>query len=165
MLTPFPYLLKHSLLGFVIYLAACTSDSNGEIALGEIAFTDISKGEYSLDGSENVIKRFSLLNDQNIFSNIYTKYQDDEVPEIDFAQSQVIAAEMGTHNSGGHSINVNKIVEYENYISVQINTTVPGKSCLVDLAISSPYHFVTIAKQNKEIIFEESIIVDPCDPG
>ena len=53
-------------------------------------------------------------------------------------------------SNGGHSIDITRVTEFEDKISVQIKNILQGDATLV---ITQPYHIVKIARSNKLIVF------------
>lgn len=68
------------------------------------------------------------------------------LPEVDFTKNYVIAVFAGKVPSGGYSISVTDVMDTADERSVAIHLAKPGKGCLVNetLALSSPYHMVTV---------------------
>ena len=69
---------------------------------------------------------------------------------------------MGPRNTGGYSVNVDKIAEEENRIVVFVTESSPGKDCIVTQAITYPYQIVKIKKTDKEIVFKTKQDVRDC---
>ena len=74
-------------------------------------------------------------------------------PEIDFSTYTVIAVFMGAQPSGGHHIAIERIIDMENEIIVNVKEVYPGR-CVVTLAFTYPHHVIKIELVQKPIVFE-----------
>ncbi len=121
----------------------------------EIPFKTIAKGEYS-----GYIEKANLvINDEKTFSEIWNGVNKITTPlpaepKIDFSNETVIAVFLGEKNTGGHSIEIKKIVvEFSEcpektlckgvvtYI-VHYKEIAPKQGSLVTQALTQPYHIV-----------------------
>jgi hypothetical protein len=78
-----------------------------------------------------------------------------ELPTIDFSSSTIIAVFMGEFNTGGYSIEIKEIREYQDRIVVKVEKTYPPPGSPVTQAFTQPYHIVKTKKILKSVIFEE----------
>ncbi len=69
---------------------------------------------------------------------------------------------MGTKNTGGYDIKIDKIITKGEKLLVQIVESSPGVNCMVTDAVSKPYEFVKIKKTDKEIDFDSKYITKDC---
>ena len=75
-------------------------------------------------------------------------------PEIDFSSEIVVAVFMGTRNSGGYAIEVTGADETTDAVRVVVARRVPGPDDFVTMAITSPYHIVTLPRRDKPVVFD-----------
>lgn len=85
------------------------------------------------------------------FANFMNKKS---LPEIDFENKMVLLVAMGEHNSGGYTIKINKIEEFDENIVVTIGEKKPGKTCMTTSVMTYPYQIVSLKKSEKEVIFK-----------
>ncbi len=82
---------------------------------------------------------------------------------INFNEKMLIAVFQGQKNTGGYSIEITSMKEFDDYIEVNVKEISPGEGCLVTEALSSPYHIVEVKKTNKEIRFNIRQETTECD--
>lgn len=82
--------------------------------------------------------------------------------EIDLSKYIILSASTGFHSSGGWSIKISKIEEYENKINVKVTITAPGKDCSVTTATTNPYTIISIEKTDKPINFNTETVTTSC---
>lgn len=82
--------------------------------------------------------------------------------EIDLSKYIILSASTGFHSSGGWSIKISKIEEYENKINVKVTINAPGKDCSVTTAITNPYTIISIEKTDKPINFNTETVATNC---
>ena len=58
---------------------------------------------------------------------------------VDFNNGQVLLVDMGIQPSGGYSIELASIEEFDTYVNVNINFLQPADNCIVTLALTNPY--------------------------
>jgi hypothetical protein len=73
---------------------------------------------------------------------------------VDFKKQMVLAVYMGPQNSGGHSIQILSVGEYDDRVEVTVKKRSPGTGCVVTQAITSPYQIVAVSKVDKPVNFE-----------
>ena len=139
-------------------------DYNLQIDGNSIGFQTISSSEYT-GFSDRITKRLEVINNQNYFEEAYfstDKDAQDPAPVIAFEKYLVIAIAMGEQNTGGYSIGVCSVIEADNYVQVNVESSLPGEGCPVDMSITYPYSFVVIPIVKKEIIFSDTVSVRIC---
>ncbi|MDW3650810.1 MAG: protease complex subunit PrcB family protein [Bacteroidia bacterium] len=156
-----------SILILSLCLFSCKSKKNmsdAPDAASTISFTDISKAAFSgLDTEENI-----LINNASDWAEFWSRANSNqsptpERPDINFSVHSVLAACMGTKNSGGYSIEIadTKIAGETVYASVVKSS--PGQGCMTTMAITYPYHVIQIEKGNiKKAVFNVEERVDDC---
>lgn len=84
-------------------------------------------------------------------------------PDIDFQQSVLIIAAMGTRSNGGYSLEISSVVETPQRIVVTVAEQSPGVRCLTTQAITHPIAIVTTAQTQKPFEFEFVRTTQQCD--
>jgi len=77
-----------------------------------------------------------------------------QAPTIDFNQHMVIAVFQGQKSSGGFSITVTDVVEYEDRLKVFVTETSPGPDDFVTQALTQPAHIIKLERIEKEVVFD-----------
>lgn len=75
----------------------------------------------------------------------------DEVPDIDFNERDVIAVLAGRQSSGGHTVYVSEVNEQGGGLDVGYTLVSPSSDCAVTTQITYPYCFVSLAKVQGEV--------------
>lgn len=132
----------------VFVLISCgvkkTSDSN--TALYEI----LTKQS---DGGGN-IKFFEILTEPNEIMMLQNDpLLKDKMKKDDIDHSNYVILNMGEKNTGGYSIEVEKVEENDKNIIITVKENVPAKDAMVMQVISYPYTVVKIHSK-KEIIIK-----------
>lgn len=132
----------------VFMLISCgtkkTSDSN--TALYEI----LTKQS---DGGGN-IKFFEILTEPNEIMMLQNDpLLKDKMKKDDIDHSNYVILNMGEKNTGGYSIEVEKVEENDKNIIITVKENVPAKDAMVMQVISYPYTVVKIHSK-KEIIIK-----------
>jgi hypothetical protein len=121
-------------------------------------------GKNRLNGSEGVNQQENVINNETVWNNLknqidsyystfginYTEQYFAETT-INFNNFTVIAVFDQVYGTGGHSIDITNITEYENNIVVTVENLQTGNASTV---ITQPYHIVKIPKATKPIVFE-----------
>jgi hypothetical protein len=76
-------------------------------------------------------------------------------PQIDFQTYAVIALFMGERSTGGYSISVERIVDSDTEIVVEVRETYPGR-IYVTQAFTWPHHIIKVVRRQKPMVFELS---------
>lgn len=77
-----------------------------------------------------------------------------ELPKIDFEKEMVIAVFMGERSSGGYDIKIIDVFKKEKEIVVVVEETEPPVDSLRTMALTSPYHIVTVKKSLLPVKFQ-----------
>ncbi len=77
-----------------------------------------------------------------------------KLPEIDFDTEMVIAAFMGSCNTGGYSIRVDQVLENTERLKVIVRKRTPPPWGLVTQAFTCPIHLVKLPRSDKPVCFE-----------
>ena len=150
---------KISILFIAILFGLLLSCSKSENELNQIKYTLISKGELYGNGQENISKQNLVISDTNSWNELITKMnsvnnvsEDFSEISVDFSHYDIIACFDEVKETGGHSIDITRIIENENNIIVYIENLLKGNMTTV---MTQPYHIVKIEKKTKPIIFEK----------
>lgn len=147
------------ILLFAILLigASCQQDNTIEqpaVEATEIEFETIDQGTLStLEKAENFI-----IENNDEWQELWVKVTGnllsaEDAPEINFDEYIIIAVAMGQKNTGGHSININKITADDENVNVYIEEIKPETGSVTTQALTYPYHMVKIEKTDKTINF------------
>ena len=74
-------------------------------------------------------------------------------PEIDFSKFRVALLQMGSRNSGGYAINVQRVEKTENNIIVYYKNRFPQPGEMVTMALTSPWTMVRFENHNLPVVF------------
>ena len=119
----------------------------------------IGKGELYGNGKEGIIKQNLVVktkeewnNLMNAMNSVNNESRNFTETDIDFSNYQVIALFDEIRSSGGWSIDITDITEYQDEIIVTVeNLQKGGMACVM----TQPYHIVKIPKSDKKIIFDD----------
>lgn len=121
----------------------------------EKSFETIDKGSYSGHGLR---KDYVIKDDQSwkdIWDTTYGIYiPRREAPEIDFRKDMIIAVYMGMQTTGGHSIEIQKILENKKSIDVLVEEHSPKPGFMYTQALTQPYHIVKTEMSKKKVKFK-----------
>ena len=76
------------------------------------------------------------------------------LPVVDFRKNMLILISMGRQPSSGYQTRITSVVDTVQTLKVQIEETIPGRSCLVTDAETRPCDLVLTKKVNKRLAFE-----------
>lgn len=76
------------------------------------------------------------------------------LPVVDFRKNMLILISMGRQPSSGYQTRITSVVETVQTLKVQIEETIPGRSCLVTDAETRPCGLVLTKRINKRLAFE-----------
>jgi hypothetical protein len=112
-----------------------------------LSVTPLSKGAHS-----GVTQRQAVLvTDEQAWQTLWKQHASRVVepppaPAIDFSQVSVLAVYMGEQRTGGHSVEVTSVQKENNVLTVTVRETRPGPGTITTMALTQPYHLVTIPK-------------------
>ncbi|MEN8125874.1 MAG: protease complex subunit PrcB family protein [Bacteroidota bacterium] len=140
----------------ILLISCINKDDNNE--LNQIEFTTIGQGNLYGNGRENIVEQNLVVSNENDWNELINKMNSVNnvsngftKSNIDFSNFTVLAVFDEIKTSGGHSIDMIKIVENDTEIIVTIDHILPGIATTI---MTQPYHIVKISKNNKTIIFE-----------
>lgn len=102
-------------------------------------FSDVTN---ALQNPKKTEKEEYLLQDEKSFKEIFGE----NILDIDFNESTLIAIFGGQKSSGGHSMSVRRVEEKENVLKVYVSEMSPGKGCFYTMAQTYPFVVVQIQK-------------------
>lgn len=148
-------------IGCFIYFSN-KKDSNETNKNGNIkTFSPVTISGVRIESQTN-----KVIKSQEEWSNFLSSLnkRNDITPEInvDFATQDLVIIAMGTQSSGGYSVEINKVIEYNDQIVVYAIENSPGFNCATTSVISYPSQFVTTPKTNKPVKFEISKKINQC---
>lgn len=120
-------------------------------------FATIDKGVYSgVSEREMVAVRFEEEWDR-LWARHVSKISDQKAaPRVDFAKDMVVGVFAGEKPSGGHEIEIIKIVSGEKTMTVFFRETGPSSGDIVTAAMTQPYHLVKTDRHDLRIEFIEA---------
>jgi hypothetical protein len=129
-----------------------------------VSFVELDSGTNS-GFSERKNQIILTQNEYNAaWTQAYKNYFKKPKPQqVDFETSQLILVAMGEQNSGSHDLKVSSIEENNTYITITIEESKPGASCMTTSVMTYPYQMVSIKKSDKEIIFKTDVKVLDCE--
>jgi PrcB C-terminal len=130
---------------------------------GEVMFTTIQHGTQAVGISERT--NYRVKTQEELVQLWERTYHQDapDMPMVNFDTHHILAVFDGTRSSGGYDIRVGKIVDDGQDRYVTIIHTVPGESCMVTDAITSPFEFVLVPKSMARIVREDVEEVRECN--
>jgi hypothetical protein len=87
---------------------------------------------------------------------------DDGRPRVDFANRRALVVLQGRKPSGGHEIRVTRVQGLTGRIVVDVRETSPGRGCLAAGVMTSPYHVVSIPRDDRPVEFVRTQRTDDC---
>ena len=106
-------------------------------------------------------KRVEVITDQSTLNTRLTEYGEQPV-DVDFTAGQVILVDMGPKNTGGYSIDIASIEEYNNHVTANVVFQYPGANCAVTLALTHPFSFIVV-ETTKELRTTSNTVSRECD--
>jgi len=119
----------------------------------------IDRGQYGniVDGTQTVLRN------EGEFSSFWTDLHADrsttpELPAIDFENQVVVAVVLGERPTGGYEVEIDQVMANEDgAMRVEYTETVPGETCGVTQALTSPYILVTVNVEEQSVDPDEGV--------
>lgn len=89
----------------------------------------------------NQSKKEIIINNQEEFNEYFSSKE-----KIDFNKNSLIVFLGGQRNTGGYSVEIQRIIKTQKNLELIIKERVPGENCAVTQAISYPFDAVVIPK-------------------
>jgi hypothetical protein len=83
------------------------------------------------------------------------------IPPVNFADSMLLVAALGTRSSGGHTVTVDSVARGAT-LRAFVTTVTPGPDCMATLAITWPVQVVRVPRFEGSVEFVEAEQVRPC---
>ncbi|MCH8568175.1 MAG: protease complex subunit PrcB family protein [Balneolales bacterium] len=158
------------LLAACITLISCSSNqksiSEDRAQMPPILET-VSQGAHG-GFSSNGDKEFVIRDSEN-FSQFWKNMhgpqlgQNENIPDINFQDFMIIAVFMGEMPSSGYSIGITEIESGENSLTVKVQETRPGSTCMNMTVMTAPHHIVKIPSSDKDVSFVYNTQINECD--
>jgi len=132
-----------------IILFACHSmkKSSENKVVGSSLYTVLYQSNYQgRDSEENVV-----VHNQEDLNDLFNSVGNDEIPKVDFSKNQVVALFLGTKNTGGYSISIDRVEEEAEKLVLYKKEETP-KGGGVTMALTNPFIIAEIHSK-KEIVF------------
>jgi len=136
------------LIPIVLALFACSSakKTTESKPTATNLYTVLCSSEYQGREEESHL----VVTNQNDLNNLYQSVGNTAMPKVDFTKNQVVALFLGTKNTGGYSISIDRVEEEANQILVYKKVKTPSGG-MVTLALTNPFVIVQI-HSTKEIV-------------
>ncbi|TGD59448.1 protease complex subunit PrcB family protein [Flavobacterium humi] len=98
-------------------------------------------------------KKYYVIDNNEDLKVLFSQMKEDQVPAIDFKDSNVVVLNMGQKNTGGYDVYPEKILDEGNTIVLTIKEVSPGPGDMVTTALTNPVCVVKV-NSKKEIIIK-----------
>lgn len=158
-----------TLLALVLFTLGCNdsvseNDPTFDFNVGQIvAFESIKSSFVTLEQSDIGNDRFTerenrLFTDQQAFQAFWDDLHGNvepkpALPQIDFESEIVIAVLLGLRNSGGYAVSIERVVQQNDAVGVEVKEEIPGATCSTATVMSSPYHIIKLRRLSGEFIY------------
>ena len=85
------------------------------------------------------------------------------LPEIDFTENMVIGVGLGNKPSGGYSVEIKDIIIKDDKLVINAVEQQPGQNCGTTMAITQPYHLVTVEQSDLPVQFNRQTEIVNCE--
>lgn len=86
------------------------------------------------------------------------------LPDVDFGQEMIVAAALGTRNSGGFNVLVTQATEDSEGVEIQVLETSPGADCFNTQALTQPIDLGRIERRDGPVRFVVTQQIQRCSP-
>ena len=122
-----------------------------------IEFITVEQGTFSGVTDHRLV----AVIDQSAWETLWSKHASKvlpspEVPKVDFSADMVIAVFDGEKSTGGFSIEIVSIAETSTKRVVRVVSRIPAPDAMVTMALTQPFHIVTVKLTDKRIEFDVS---------
>lgn len=121
-------------------------------------FETIAEGTYGYTGIEDRVHE--VISDEQAFVRLWRSLhggQEEvpEPPEVDFDREYVVAALMGSRNTGGYATEIEDIAVHNGVTGIRVRERAPGPGCGTIQVLTHPYHLVKVSGEPpQEVSFE-----------
>lgn len=112
------------------------------------------------DSSGIIGKRLQVVSNLGDFTTLWDEHVSTmspmpAQPSVDFSTQMVIAAFTGQRASGGYTVEIGAVTEFDEFIDVIVHHQAPGDSCASATVLTQPHHMVVVPDSSKPIVFSE----------
>lgn len=86
------------------------------------------------------------------------------LPDVDFGQEMIVAAALGTRNTGGYNVLLTQANEDSDGVEIQVLETSPGADCFTTQALTQPIDLGRIARHTGPVRFVVTQQIMRCGP-
>lgn len=86
------------------------------------------------------------------------------LPDVDFGQEMIVAAALGTRNSGGYNVLLTQANEDSGGVEIQVLETSPGADCFTTQALTQPIDLGRIERRDGPVRFAVTRHIKRCSP-
>jgi hypothetical protein len=86
------------------------------------------------------------------------------LPDVDFGQEMIVAAALGTRNSGGYNVLLTQANEDSGGVEIQVLETSPGADCFTTQALTQPIDLGRIERRDGPVRFAVTQHIKRCSP-
>lgn len=150
----------------VLYGCGEESDPGGDNPghVKEMSFSELDSGSFSLGSSIHMSKQLVTIENQDDLDTLWDLFSEHQSPPtVNFEEHLVLALLMGRQRTGGYSISVDHIDEFEHFLRVEVISLFPGENCITAQSETDPYQFVSIPNTGKLVTFSENVNIVDCD--
>lgn len=166
--------MKSLLLNLLIFFALLftVSCGGGDNNTKEITFNVIEEGyfsAYSQSGNTIDTPELIIIKNQNDFDTFWNYHTSNSIPQptipsINFGEEIVLVLIDHIEPSGGYSVEITTIVEYEDLVYVNAIKSIP-ENCISATVMTQPYQIVSIPTTPKTIELSLSVFTGCGDGG
>lgn len=140
-------------LAVFILLASCAAQDRATT----VPFDTLARGT----SSGITEARRDTIRDGNAFAALWQRHAaafspPPALPAVDFTRDMVIAVWLGQRPTGGHAIEIVRLVETPENLRVETERRTPPPGALVTQALTQPFHLIRARATHKPVTFDES---------
>jgi len=135
------------LLGLIASLVLLYSCSTSK-SMKNISYQVLTDSAYQ--GKQQ--QSYEVIDNQEDLIKLYRTVKDEEIPEVDFSKSRIVALFMGEKNTGGYAIGIDEIKEVKDKVIIKVKKSSPNG--MATMAFTQPYMIARV-DTTKKIEFTE----------
>ena len=82
--------------------------------------------------------------------------ESEKIPAVDFSKEMIVVATMGTKRTGGYTIEIVGVEAKDKTLRISVKKTSPPPDAMTIQALTAPFHFVAVPKNNLKPEFVEA---------
>ncbi len=86
------------------------------------------------------------------------------LPDVDFSQEMIVAAALGTRNSGGYNVLLAGAIEDSEGVQITVLETSPGADCFTTQALTQPIDLGRMERRDGSVHFVVTQHIKRCGP-